>query len=329
MPAAVDQPFTEAVESFLYYLGASKPSPHTITAYRADLIGVGARIAPTELTLADLTRSPLRRAFSSWAGDHAASSVRRAHSSWTAFFRYLVSEDLIEGSPMEAVPKPRQPDDPVKSIRGNAFQIAARLLEAAGTVDPRARSQWPERDVAMIGLFVVTGIRLSEAINLTMRSIDGPPDQRRLTVVGKRNKTRTVPIWPALDETINLCHASRVARFPDCDLTNPAAPMFVDVRGRKPKPSQVEYWIEQIYRRAGIRADVPPGALVHALRHTFAMGLIASGGTVLEAQQLLGHASLTTTQRYVTATAEGLRGATREHPAQAALRNALAPTDTL
>ncbi len=100
--------------------------------------------------------------------------------------------------------------------------------------------------------------------------------------------------------------ATRRARFPRHDLDHPATPLFVDVRGRGLSVDQVKYLIERLYIRAGLRARVPAGALVHALRHTFATSALEAGADVVELQTLLGHASLDTTRRYLDATAEGL-----------------------
>src|SRR5436190_4854561 len=142
-------PFPTLVEAFLWALGTTKPSPHTVAAYRRDLLGVGARMAPTgaagvgELRLGQLTKGTLRAGFASWASDHAAASVLRAHSAWSAFFDYLVAEDLAEGSPMAAVRKPKAKRDTAKVLR--ASDAAARLLATARAPDPHARQPWPER----------------------------------------------------------------------------------------------------------------------------------------------------------------------------------------
>jgi site-specific recombinase XerD len=86
----------------------------------------------------------------------------------------------------------------------------------------------------------------------------------------------------------------------------------------------VQYLIERLYVRAGIRAHVPPGALVHALRHTFATAALEGGATnVVEVQQLLGHESLDTTRRYLEATINELRDAVRAHPGHLALQQHL------
>ncbi len=112
---------------------------------------------------------------------------------------------------------------------------------------------------------------------------------------------------------------TRRARFPHHDLDHLATRLFVDVRGRGLSVDQVKYLIERLYIRAGLRARVPAGALVHALRHTFATSALEAGADVVELQTLLGHASLDTTRRYLDATAEGLRQVVRGHPGQVAL----------
>ena len=117
--------------------------------------------------------------------------------------------------------------------------------------------------------------------------------------------------------------ATRRTRFERHDLDHPSTPLLVDIRGRRLSVDQVKYLVERLYVRAGLRARVPSGALVHALRHTFATSALEAGADVVELQTLLGHASLDTTRRYIDATAEGLREVVRGHPGQVALREHL------
>jgi integrase/recombinase XerC len=321
-------PLAVAAAAWLTDLGAAKPSPHTVSAYRRDLEGVAGRLAGVEgldeVTLADLDRSALRAAFASWAADHAAASVRRAHSAWSSFFDFLVAEGALDGSPMAAIPKPKTPVTLPRSIR--ARDAVVRLLATAGQRDPRARDPWPERDLALAATFCVTGIREAEAVGLGLGSLAGEPGARRLEVVGKGGKARPVPIDPALDAVIAAYLASRSARFGEAG-EHPTTPLFVDVRGRRMSVDQVRYAIERLYVRAGIRAQIPAGALVHALRHTFATAALEAGADVVELQELLGHASLETTRRYLSATAQGLRHVIQAHPSQAALRSTLADAE--
>jgi integrase/recombinase XerD len=174
--------------------------------------------------------------------------------------------------------------------------------------------------------FCVTGIREAEAVGLNLGSLDGDAGARRVEVVGKGGKARPVPIDPVLETVLDRYLAEREQRFGHKGLDHPLTPLFVDVRGKRLTVDQVYYLVERIYVRAGIRAHVPAGALVHALRHTFATSALEAGADVVELQELLGHASLETTRRYLSATAQGLRHVIRAHPSQAALRDTVAAT---
>jgi site-specific recombinase XerD len=319
---------TDAVEAWIVNLGAAKPSPATLAAYRRDVEGIGSRLAALEgigdlasLVLPDLGRPALRAAFASWAADHAAASVRRAHSAWSNLFDFLVAEGILDGNPMAAIPKPKTPAVLPRSIR--ARDAIGRLLRAAAEPDPRSRQPWPARDLAVVATFCVTGIREAEAVGLDMGSLSGEPGARRLEVVGKGGKARPIPIDPVLDTVLSAYQKERAARFPGHDLDHPGTALFVDVRGRRLSVDQVRYLVDRLYVRAGIRAQVPAGALVHALRHTFATAALEAGADVVELQELLGHASLETTRRYLSATGQGLRHVIAGHPSQAALRASL------
>lgn len=326
----------EAVEAWLVHLGAAKPAAATLAGYRRDLEGVASRLAVLEGLVAPTTdgqppadavghvpitaleRQALVAAFASWAGDHAAASVRRAHSAWSGFFDFLVAEGVLEGNPMAAVPKPKTPSSLPRSIR--APGAIERLLRAAAEPDPTARDPWPSRDLALTATFCVTGIREAEASGLSLGALAGDSGNRRMEVWGKGGKVRPVPVDPALERVLADYLAERRRRFPKEDLDHPSTPLFVDVRGRRMTVDQIRYLIEKLYVRAGIRAQVPAGALVHALRHTFATAALEAGADVVELQELLGHASLETTRRYLSATAQGLRHVIAAHPSQAALR---------
>ena len=313
-------------------MGAAKPSPATVAAYRRDVEGVGRRLAALEgkgtfedVVVSDLERGSLRAAFSSWASDHSASSVRRAHAAWTGLLRFLVSEAVVESNPMDGVAKPKAPVTLPRSIR--APDAVTRLLRAASEPDPTGRSPWPARDLALVATFCVTGVREAEAAGLSLGSLAGERGARRLEVVGKGSKMRAVPVDPALDAVLETYLAERKERFPDQALSHPGAPLFVDGRSRRMSVHQIHYLISKLYVRAGIRASVPAGAMVHALRHTFATAALEAGADVVELQELLGHSSLETTRRYLSATAQGLRHVIAAHPSQAAIRDLGKPRD--
>jgi len=306
----------------MHDLRRSQTATATLVAYRRDLLGVARRMAlPGDegvLRLDHLTKDTLRAGFASWAADHAVVSVRRAHSSWSGFFNFLVAADVCEGNPMAAVTKPRKPPDPPRAIQDPGS--AAHLLTTAARADPGARNPWPERDLALVATFCVTGIRAAEAAALGTTSLGGSAGNRHLAVRGRGGKARSIPVDSALEEVLGACVESRATRFPSHDLGDPSTPLFVDVRGRRLTVDQMKYLIERLYVRAGLRDRVPTGTLVHALRHTFALSAVEAGADVVGLQALLGHASPETTRRYVEPAADNLRQMIDSHPGQLALR---------
>lgn len=205
-----------------------------------------------------------------------------------------------------------------------ARDAISRLLATAAQSDPRGRHPWPARDLAVVATFCVTGIREAEAVGLSTGSLAGEPGARRIEVLGKGNKARPIPIGALLDDLITEYQVERVRRFSDHDLDHPATALFVDVRGNRLTVDQVRYLVERLYVRSGLRSQVPAGALVHALRHTFATSALEAGADVVELQELLGHASLETTRRYLSATGQALRHVIEAHPSQQALRSLMA-----
>ena len=320
-----DAAFPELVEAWLRHLERSHTAAATLVAYRRDLLGVARRAGPSTdvgvLRLEHLTKRTLRRAFASWSADHAVGSLLRAHSCWSGFFDFLVAEEVCEGNPMAAVPKPPKPPHQPRAIRDP--EAPARLLAAAAQADPKARHPWPERDLALVATFCLTGIRAAEAAALGTTSLGGPAGDRHLVVEGRGGRLRSVPVDHALEEVLEGCMATRAARFPSHDLGDPGTALFVDVRGRRLSADQMKYLIERLYVRAGLRDRVPPGALLHALRHTFAVTALEAGADVVGLQALLGHASLESTRRYLDSAPDGLRQVIDGHPARRALRRHL------
>lgn len=326
--APSDEPFVARVADYLAGLQAAKRSQHTLDGYRSDLLGIGAQIAPAlhgehatvaQLGVDELDARAMRRGFAAWAADHAAGSMVRAWGTWNRFFAYLVDDEALDRNPMKTVPKPKLPQTAPRSIR--AENLTATLLQAAATPNPSAKpsKRWPERDVALIALYCVTGIRLSEGVALNIHSITGPPGARRLQVTGKGKRDRSIPIQPALEALIDDYQRTRRQRHGDDALEDPHAPLLTHYDATRLTAARVQYVVEQIYKRAGLRSAVPAGALVHALRHSFASIAVEYGTDVVELRDLLGHASLATTSRYLDAHASRLREAVAAHPSQRAL----------
>jgi integrase/recombinase XerC len=272
-----------------------RASAHTIAAYGSDLAAFldflaehrGAVPSLAELgalTAADFRAYLARRA----AQDLMRSSTARALSMLRGFFRFLDRRQLARNPALAAVKTPKLP----KSVpRALSAEDAAAALEAR----QEARAPWlGKRDAAILTLLYGCGLRLGEALDLTRR--DAPLAPGTLTVTGKGNKTRRVPVLPAVAEAVQ----AYLALCP-YDLA-PGEALFVGLRGGPLNPRLVQRRMQELRAELGL----PETASPHALRHSFATHLLAGGGDLRAIQELLGHASLSTTQRYTAVDAARL-----------------------
>jgi integrase/recombinase XerD len=230
----------------------------------------------------------------------------------------------VGGNPMPAVERPRLRRRSPKPLQGE--DTPEQLLQAVLAGARKARRPWPERDLVVLSLGLLAGLRLSEMLGLTVGSLAGRPGERRLQVLGKGGKTRSVPIEPALENLIALYLETRLHRFRQQAVPR-NAPLLVDTRDRALQRGGAQYLVRQCYRYAGVHDRVPRGALVHALRHTFATRLAEDGATASEIMTLLGHASITTSQNYIDATAREQRQAVRASRTYRTLEQLLGPSE--
>jgi site-specific recombinase XerD len=303
-------------EARLAFFAARRPrkdSPHTTVAYQRDLAGVMALLAAElgrpaeELVVSDLTTSVLRAGFGAFADGHARSSVSRAWSTWNQFLTFCVAEGMLPGNPMAAVARPRPTPLSPKPLRGE--DTPERLLSAvvAGGSQP-ARDPWPERDLLVMALGLVAGLRSAEMRGLAVGSLVGRQGDHRLHVHGKGSRDRSIPVEPAMAEIVARYLGSCRVRFAGVRLGR-ATPLLLDRRGEPIGRGALEYLVSSCFRRAGLHDRVPSGASLHALRHTFATRLAEDGASASEIMALLGHASLTTSQNYIDATGREQRAA--------------------
>jgi site-specific recombinase XerD len=285
-----------------------KDSPHTTAAYRRDLAGITALLDddPENLDVTDLTAQVLRDAFGAFADNHAKSSVLRAWSTWNQFLTFCVSDGLLTGNPMGAVARPKAPPLSPKPLRGE--DTPERLLKAAADGARRTRDPWPERDVLVIALGLVAGLRSAEMRTLTADSLAGRPGEMRLHIHGKGSRDRSIPVEPIMEKIIAAYVESCARRFPRKRLGRNVQ-LLLDREGEPIGRGGLEYLVRSCYRWAGLHDRVPVGANLHALRHTFATRLAEDGATASEIMALLGHASLTTSQNYIEATGREQRSA--------------------
>jgi integrase/recombinase XerC len=205
------------------------------------------------------------------------------------FFRFLDRAGLVHNAALAAVRTAKLPKSVPKAL---SAEDALGLVDGAG--DDAAAPWLRARDVAIVSLLYGCGLRLGEALGLTRRQ--APLAAGTMTVRGKGGKERQLPVLPEVAQAV----AAYVALSPHPLAAD--APLFRGVRGGPLHPRLVQQ------RMAALRAALllPEGATPHALRHSFATHLLAGGGDLRAIQELLGHASLSTTQRYTAIDAERL-----------------------
>jgi integrase/recombinase XerC len=262
-------------------------SSHTLAAYGADLaaffdfLGEHLGALPDLAALGALRPADFRAYLARRAEDELARrSTARALSVLRSFFRFLDRRDLLHNAALAAVRTPKAPKALPKALD---VADAATALDAA----EEARQPWVgRRDAAILFLLYGCGLRLSEALGLTRR--EAPLAPGMLTITGKGQKQRQVPVLPAVAEAVGAYVAVCPHHLAEDD------PLFVGVRGAQLHPRLVQGKMATLRAALGL----PDHASPHALRHSFATHLLAGGGDLRAIQELLGHASLSTTQRY-------------------------------
>jgi integrase/recombinase XerC len=278
-------------------------SPHTVRAYAAtahrliDFLGrhLGSEIGPSQLR--DLTSADLRAFLAQRRGEGLGpSSAARELSGVRAFLKYAAEQDGRYGQ----LPRTRAPKRPRTLPRPAAPDEAMELAENASDA---ASAPWiGARDLAILLLLYGAGLRVAEALSLTGRAL---PVGSTLRVTGKRSKMRIVPVIPAVREAID----DYVRRCPYP--TGGDALLFVGARGGPLNPDIVRRVVAAARRRLGLPDSLTP----HALRHSFATHLLARGVDLRALQELLGHASLSSTQIYTAVDAARLLDVYRHaHP---------------
>jgi integrase/recombinase XerC len=253
---------------------------------------------------AELAESEVRRAVAAAGRDGlAATSIARRLSAWRGFFDWLAEAGRVSANPVRGVRAPRRPRRLPKALPPD---LAMRLM------DGRAEAERPAgdpdhafetlRDQAVLELLYSSGLRLSELTSLDARYVETPQhrstgwllrEEAEVQVLGKGGKRRTVPVGraalEALDAWLRLRH-DWLALHPQAD----AHALFLSRRGARLGNRAVQHAVRRLALERGVPADVHP----HVLRHSFASHLLQSSGDLRAVQELLGHASIATTQVY-------------------------------
>jgi len=283
---------TPLLTEWLDYMRSEKRmSAHSLEAYQRDLTKffhfMGEHLGKS-LSLHDLEalKSADFRAYLAHRRRNGlgSASLARNLSSLKSFFHYLRKNDILNNQAINAVRAPKLPPRLPRPLDEKS------ALKAVQDVGDFAREDWvAHRDMAVLSLLYGAGLRISEALNLNGKDIaeDSSQDQM-LKILGKGKKERLVPVLPVVREAIQLYQKS--CPYPLQD----DGPLFVGVRGGRLNARNIQLAMQKLRESLGL----PPSATPHALRHSFATHLLSSGGDLRTIQELLGHASLSTTQHY-------------------------------
>jgi integrase/recombinase XerC len=297
-----DKGAREAFAGWLQALGAQHMSARTREAYGRDasyfLVFLAEHLggAPGLADLAALSAADFRAYLARRQREGLQNaSLARALASLRAFFRYLGDEGLALNDAIGLVRTPRVPQ---KLPRPLSAEGVKNLIHAAGEDE----EPWlAARDEALFTLVYGTGLRIGEALGLTAAQLSGGES---LIVKGKGNKERLVPLLPLVRTALARYRA--VLPFS----VAPDEPVFRGVRGGPLAPRLAQLRMAALRRALGL----PESATPHALRHSFATHLLQGGADLRSIQELLGHASLSTTQRYTAVDLAGLRATIAKHP---------------
>lgn len=285
-----------AIEDWQRWIADEKrSSENTLAAYSRDIAAflrfltghLGSSVTLSDLN--ELSASDFRSFLAHRASEGLSnSSNARALSTLRGFFRFLDRTGLVANATLNAIRTPR-PKPPIpKPI---AAAEALDLIEAAGSLSD---TPWiAKRDMALFTLLYGCGLRIDEALRLNRSQA---PEGDTMRITGKGNKERVVPLLPivctAIADYLVACPFS----------PSPDGPLFLGARGGRLNAGVVQRQMRKLRGLLGL----PPTATPHALRHSFATHLLGAGGDLRTIQELLGHASLSTTQRYTEVDAEKL-----------------------
>jgi integrase/recombinase XerC len=284
-----------AIGSWASWLaGERRASAHTIAAYGRDLaffldfLTGHLGEVPGLASFGSLLPSDYRAYLAYRAARVERRSVARGLSVVRTFIRFLERRGLATSPALQVLRAPKLPHGVPKPL---SVADAAEMIDAPAEL---VGSVWQaKRDVAVLTLLYGCGLRISEALGLKRSEA---PGVEPITITGKGQKQRMVPVLPAVREAI----ADYLAACPHALAAN--GPLFVGARGGPLNARLVQRRMEELRRALGL----PETATPHALRHSFATHLLGAGGDLRAIQELLGHASLSTTQRYTSVETERL-----------------------
>jgi len=271
-----------AVDAYLAELAEQRrQSPHTVSNYRRDLQRLLSLAG--ELQLAELQVHHIRRFVAKLHGQGLSGrSLARLLSAWRGFFKWLGRDDAVRANPCDGVRSPKSPKNLPNAL---SVDEAARLLEPNDEGDPVLTA----RDAAMFELFYSSGLRLAELAALNVDALDTALNEGEIRVLGKRNKARIVPVGSKAREALAVWAGMRETMAEAAETA-----LFVGQRGSRLGHRMIQLRLAHRAMQLGLPRHVHP----HMLRHSFASHVLQSSSDLRAVQEMLGHASIASTQVY-------------------------------
>ena len=285
----------KTIENFTRWLEIEKGySVHTVSGYKRDILEFSATL-PEKAAVAIVTALDIRRFVVGLHGQNSGATVARKLSALRTFFRYAQREKRIAVDPVTSINGPKV---------GRYIPVFLTVDETFALLDaPSLQDTYMLRDRAILELLYSTGIRVSELVSRDLVDLDFKEEM--LTVRGKGGKERLVPVGAPAIEAVSSWLSQRLQLMEKrAGRGRPVEKdaLFLNGRGGRLSVRSVERMVKSYGERAGILQIVTP----HALRHSFATHLLEMGADLRSVQELLGHASLSTTQRYTHLTLDHL-----------------------
>ena len=281
------------VTDYLEYLSSVRGvSRRTASAYRIDLERFSAYCANFDFTPEQATRQQVRGFIANLSAEGAASvSVNRSLSSIRGFYRWLSRFGYVKDDPTTHLKNLKTPKTLPEFLWEGEMADFSRLPEKAGIL-------WPERDKALILVMYSGGLRVSEAASLSLKNME--KDLSGARIIGKGNKERQIFFS---DEARDALADYLPVRKTRIKAEKPTDRLFISLKGAAISVPGLRWIISKYSERSGLDKSINP----HSLRHSFATHLVNSGCDVRVVQELLGHASINTTQRYTHVNMERLK----------------------
>ena len=293
----------ELADTFLSYLARVRNySPNTAAAYAQDLDCFLIWASNCGIDVLQATHRDFRRFLSSLSGaGYAKTTVNRRLSAVRSFYSWLVREGVIESNPAAVVSSPKLPK-PLPHVLSQ--EDVEKLLKCADASTPTGAL-----DAALVELLYASGARIGEVASLDVDRIDFSDKSVRL--FGKGSKERIVPLYPAALHALDayLAHARPVllanhkGGLTAEEAADAQRALFINARGARMSERSLRARFEKLLAQAGLAGMATP----HTMRHTFATEVLDGGADLRSVQEMLGHASLSTTQIYTHLTPERLR----------------------